>query len=121
MTRPSRACGACRCTRHPTGVTERWGKRCVVLVQMRKQANDLRHDRGQRRTPSDTLSPVTVVQQVECAGAWRRQRETTRDRPIGLLSTSKIQFAGAVVSFFGGVTMGKDWYLQYAGKESIRH
>ena len=35
------------------------------------------------------------------------------------VSTSKITFAGAGVSFFGGSLGNIAWYLQYAGKKSI--
>ena len=41
------------------------------------------------------------------------------DRPLVFSSTSKITFAGAGVSFFGGSLGNIAWYLQYAGKKSI--
>ena len=41
------------------------------------------------------------------------------NRPYVFSSTSKITFAGAGVSFFGGSLGNIAWYLQYAGKKSI--
>ncbi|MGV0802507.1 aminotransferase, partial [Mycolicibacterium elephantis] len=41
------------------------------------------------------------------------------NRPLVFASTSKITFAGAGVSFFGGSLGNIAWYLQYAGKKSI--
>ncbi len=41
------------------------------------------------------------------------------NRPYVFTSTSKITFAGAGVSFFGGSLGNIAWYLQYAGKKSI--
>src|SRR6201988_3375503 len=41
------------------------------------------------------------------------------NRPLLFASTSKITFAGAGVSFFGGSLGNIAWYLQYAGKKSI--
>jgi DNA-binding transcriptional MocR family regulator len=41
------------------------------------------------------------------------------NRPYVFASTSKITFAGAGVSFFGGSLGNIAWYLQYAGKKSI--
>lgn len=40
-------------------------------------------------------------------------------RPLVFASTSKITFAGAGVSFFGGSLGNIAWYLQYAGKKTI--
>ena len=40
-------------------------------------------------------------------------------RPYVFASTSKITFAGAGVSFFGGSLGNIAWYLQYAGKKTI--
>jgi len=41
------------------------------------------------------------------------------NRPLVFASTSKITFAGAGVSFFGGSLGNIAWYLQYLGKKSI--
>ena len=41
------------------------------------------------------------------------------NRPLVFASTSKITFAGAGVSFFGGSLGNIAWYLQHAGKKSI--
>ena len=41
------------------------------------------------------------------------------NRPYVFSSTSKITFAGAGVSFFGGSLANIAWYLQHAGKKSI--
>ena len=41
------------------------------------------------------------------------------NRPYVFASTSKITFAGAGVSFFGGSLGNIAWYLQYAGKKTI--
>ncbi len=41
------------------------------------------------------------------------------DRPFVFGSTSKITFAGAGVSFFGGSLGNIAWYLQYLGKRTI--
>ncbi len=41
------------------------------------------------------------------------------NRPYVFTSTSKITFAGAGVSFFGGSLGNIAWYLQHAGKKSI--
>ena len=41
------------------------------------------------------------------------------NRPYVFTSTSKITFAGAGVSFFGGSLGNISWYLQHAGKKSI--
>jgi len=41
------------------------------------------------------------------------------NRPYVFASTSKITFAGAGVSFFGGSPDNIAWYLQHAGKKSI--
>ena len=41
------------------------------------------------------------------------------NRPYVFASTSKMTFAGAGVSFFGGSLGNIAWYLQYAGKKTI--
>jgi DNA-binding transcriptional MocR family regulator len=41
------------------------------------------------------------------------------NRPFVFASTSKITFAGAGVSFFGGSTANVSWYLKHASKMSI--
>ena len=57
------------------------------------------------------VKQVDVLGLAEAAG--------NPNRPLVFSSTSKITFAGAGVSFFGGSLGNIAWYLQYAGKKSI--
>jgi DNA-binding transcriptional MocR family regulator len=59
----------------------------------------------------DFEANVDVLGLAEAAG--------NPNRPLVFASTSKITFAGAGVSFFGGSLANIAWYLQYAGKKSI--
>lgn len=61
---------------------------------------------------TDTAAPVQDVLGLAAAAG-------NPNRPLVFASTSKITFAGAGVSFFGGSTANLEWYLKYAGKKSI--
>lgn len=99
---------------NPTGVTYSWE---VVrrLVQMRTAANDFRlfWDNAYfvHTLTHDFVRQVDVLGLAAAAG--------NPNRPYVFASTSKITFAGAGVSFFGGSLGNIAWYLQYAGKKSI--
>lgn len=99
---------------NPTGTTYSWE---VVrrLVQMRTAAPDFRlfWDNAYAVHTLTTEFPpqVDVLGLAEQAG--------NPHRPFVFASTSKITFAGAGVSFFGGSLGNIAWYLQYAGKKSI--
>lgn len=99
---------------NPTGAVYSWE---VVrrLVQMRTAANDFRlfwdnaypvHILGM-----DFVRPIDVLGLAADGGH--------PNRPYVFASTSKITFAGAGVSFFGGSLGNIAWYLQHAGKKSI--
>ena len=99
---------------NPTGTTYAWD---VVrrLVQMQTAAPDFRL-MWDNAYAVHTLTPefprqVDVLGLAEAAG--------NPNRPLIFASTSKITFAGAGVSFFGGSLGNIAWYLQYAGKKSI--
>jgi len=99
---------------NPTGVTYSWE---VVrrLVQMRTAANDFRlmwdNAYAVHTLTHDFERPIDVLGLAETAG--------NPNRPLVFASTSKITFAGAGVSFFGGSLGNIAWYLQHAGKKSI--
>lgn len=99
---------------NPTGVTYSWE---VVrrLVQMRTAAADFRlfwdNAYAIHTLTPDFLRQVDVLGLAAAAG--------NGNRPLVFASTSKITFAGAGVSFFGGSLGNIAWYLQYAGKKSI--
>jgi hypothetical protein len=59
----------------------------------------------------DSVRQIDVLGLAAAAG--------NQNRPLVFASTSKITFAGAGVSFFGGSLANIAWYLQYAGKKSI--
>ena len=82
------------------------------------------NENGRKRFPAD------VGQRVRRAHSHPRLRPPGRragsgrcggnpNRPLMFASTSKITFAGAGVSFFGGSLGNIAWYLQYLGKKSI--
>ena len=99
---------------NPTGVSFSWE---VVrrLVQMRTAATDFRlfwdNAYAVHTLTPDTVRQIDVLGLAAAAG--------NQNRPLVFASTSKITFAGAGVSFFGGSLANIAWYLQYAGKKSI--
>ena len=99
---------------NPTGVTYSW-EVCRRLVQMRTAANDFRlfWDNAYcvHTLTHDFVRQVDVLGLAAAAG--------NPNRPYVFASTSKITFAGAGVSFFGGSLGNIAWYLQHAGKKSI--
>ena len=99
---------------NPTGVTYSWE---IVrrLVQMRTAANDFRLF-WDNAYAVHTLT-LDFVRQVDVLGLAAKAGNP--NRPYVFASTSKITFAGAGVSFFGGSLGNIAWYLQYAGKKSI--
>lgn len=99
---------------NPTGVTYSWEK-VRRLVQMQTAANDFRlmwdNAYAVHTLTHDFAQNIDVLGLAEAAG--------NPNRPLVFASTSKITFAGAGVSFFGGSLGNIAWYLQYAGKKSI--
>jgi DNA-binding transcriptional MocR family regulator len=99
---------------NPTGTTYSWD---VVrrLVQMRTAAPDFRlfWDNAYcvHTLTHDFVRQVDVLGLAAAAG--------NPNRPYVFASTSKITFAGAGVSFFGGSLANIAWYLQYLGKKTI--
>ena len=85
------------------------------LVQMRTAATDFRlfwdNAYAVHTLTHDFVRQVDVLGLAAAAG--------NPNRPLVFASTSKITFAGAGVSFFGGSLGNIAWYLQYAGKKSI--
>ena len=99
---------------NPTGAVYSWE---VVrrLVQMRTAADDFRLF-WDNAYPVHTLTE-DFVRQIDVLGLAAQAGHP--NRPFVFTSTSKITFAGAGVSFFGGSLGNIAWYLQYAGKKSI--
>ena len=99
---------------NPTGAVYSWE---VVrrLVQMRTAAEDFRLF-WDNAYPVHTLT-AEFVRQVDVLGLAAQAGNP--NRPYVFTSTSKITFAGAGVSFFGGSLGNIAWYLQHAGKKSI--
>lgn len=99
---------------NPTGVTYSW-ETVRRLVQMRTAASDFRlfwdNAYAVHTLTLDFVRQVDVLGLAAAAG--------NPNRPYVFASTSKITFAGAGVSFFGGSLGNIAWYLQYAGKKSI--
>jgi DNA-binding transcriptional MocR family regulator len=99
---------------NPTGVTYSW-ETVRRLVQMQTAASDFRlmwdNAYAVHTLTHDFERNVDVLGLAEAAG--------NPNRPLVFASTSKITFAGAGVSFFGGSLGNIAWYLQYAGKKSI--
>jgi DNA-binding transcriptional MocR family regulator len=99
---------------NPTGTVYSWE---VVrrLVQMRTAAPDFKlfwDNAYAVHTLTHEFPPqVDILGLAETAG--------NPHRPLVFASTSKITFAGAGVSFFGGSLGNIAWYLQYAGKKTI--
>ena len=99
---------------NPTGAVYSWE---VVrrLVQMRTAATDFRLY-WDNAYPVHTLTP-DFPRQVDILGLAATAGHP--NRPYVFASTSKITFAGAGVSFFGGSLGNIAWYLQHAGKKTI--
>ena len=99
---------------NPTGTVYSW-ETVRRLVQMRTAAGDFRlfwdNAYAVHTLTHDFLRQVDVLGLAEAAG--------NPNRPYVFASTSKITFAGAGVSFFGGSLGNIAWYLQYAGKKTI--
>jgi DNA-binding transcriptional MocR family regulator len=99
---------------NPTGVTFSW-ENVRRLVQMETAATDFRlfwdNAYAVHTLTHDFLRQVDVLGLAAAAG--------NPNRPLVFASTSKITFAGAGVSFFGGSLGNIAWYLQHAGKKSI--
>ncbi|MCG5432889.1 aminotransferase class I/II-fold pyridoxal phosphate-dependent enzyme [Mycobacterium sp. MYCO198283] len=99
---------------NPTGVTYSWDV-TRRLVQMGTAAPDFRlfWDNAYfvHTLTHDFPRQIDVLGLAEQAG--------NPHRPYVFASTSKITFAGAGVSFFGGSLGNIAWYLQYAGKKTI--
>ncbi|MBU3751644.1 MAG: aminotransferase class I/II-fold pyridoxal phosphate-dependent enzyme [Mycobacterium sp.] len=99
---------------NPTGAVYSWE---VVrrLVQMQTAATDFRLF-WDNAYPVHTLTEE-FPRQVDVLGLAAASGHP--NRPYVFASTSKITFAGAGVSFFGGSLGNIAWYLQHAGKKSI--
>ena len=99
---------------NPTGTTYSW-ETVRRLVQMKTAANDFRlmwdNAYAVHTLTHDFVRQVDVLGLADAAG--------NPNRPLVFASTSKITFAGAGVSFFGGSLGNIAWYLQYLGKKSI--
>jgi DNA-binding transcriptional MocR family regulator len=99
---------------NPTGAVYSW-ESVRRLVQMRTAASDF-------RLFWDNAYAVHTLthefpRQVDVLGLAAQAGYP--NRPYVFASTSKITFAGAGVSFFGGSLGNIAWYLQYAGKKTI--
>lgn len=99
---------------NPTGVTYSW-ETTRRLVQMQTAASDFRlfwdNAYAVHSLTPDLPYQVDILGLAAAAG--------NPNRPYVFASTSKITFAGAGVSFFGGSLGNIAWYLQHAGKKSI--
>jgi len=99
---------------NPTGATYSW-ENTRRLVQMQTAAPDFRlfwdNAYAVHTLTHDFLRQVDVLGLAAAAG--------NPNRPYVFASTSKVTFAGAGVSFFGGSLGNIAWYLQYAGKKTI--
>ncbi|QZT62511.1 aminotransferase class I/II-fold pyridoxal phosphate-dependent enzyme [Mycolicibacterium austroafricanum] len=99
---------------NPTGTTYSW-ETVRRLVQMETAATDFRL-MWDNAYAVHTLTH-DFVKQVDILGLAAAANHA--NRPLVFASTSKITFAGAGVSFFGGSLGNIAWYLQHAGKKSI--
>src|SRR6478609_3949432 len=99
---------------NPTGATYSW-ENVRRLVQMKTAATDFRLF-WDNAYAVHTITPE-FVRQVDVLGLAAAAGNP--NRPLVFASTSKITFAGAGVSFFGGSLGNIAWYLQHAGKKSI--
>ena len=99
---------------NPTGTTYSW-ENVRRLVQMKTAAADFRlfwdNAYAVHTLTHDFAPQVDVLGLAAAAG--------NPHRPLVFASTSKITFAGAGVSFFGGSLGNIAWYLQHSGKKSI--
>ena len=99
---------------NPTGVTFSW-ENARRLVQMQTAAKDFRlfwdNAYAIHTLTHDFPQHIDIVGLAATAG--------NPNRPYVFASTSKITFAGAGVSFFGGSLGNIAWYLQHAGKKTI--
>jgi DNA-binding transcriptional MocR family regulator len=99
---------------NPTGTVYSW-ENVRRLVQMKTAAADFRlfwdNAYAVHTLTHDFVRQVDVLGLATAAG--------NGNRPLVFASTSKITFAGAGVSFFGGSLGNVAWYLQHAGKRSI--
>jgi DNA-binding transcriptional MocR family regulator len=99
---------------NPTGTIYSW-ENVRRLVQMKTAAADFRlfwdNAYAVHTLTHDFVRQVDVLGLANAAG--------NGNRPLVFASTSKITFAGAGVSFFGGSLGNVAWYLQHAGKRSI--
>ncbi len=99
---------------NPTGTTYSW-ENVRRLVQMRTAATDFRlfwdNAYAVHTLTHDFVKNVDVLGLAAKAGH--------QNRPYVFASTSKITFAGAGVSFFGGSLGNIAWYLQHNGKKTI--
>jgi DNA-binding transcriptional MocR family regulator len=99
---------------NPTGAVYSW-ENTRRLVQMQTAAKDYRIF-WDNAYPVHTLTH-DFLRQIDVIGLAAKAGNP--NRPYVFSSTSKITFAGAGVSFFGGSLGNIAWYLQYAGKKSI--
>ncbi len=99
---------------NPTGAVYSW-ETVRRLVQMRTAAEDFRLF-WDNAYPVHTLTE-DFPRQVDVLGLAAAAGHA--NRPYVFASTSKITFAGAGVSFFGGSLGNIAWYLQHAGTKSI--
>ncbi len=99
---------------NPTGATYSW-ENTRRLVQMQTAAADFRlfwdNAYAVHTLTHDFDRPIDVLGLAAAAG--------NPNRPLVFASTSKITFAGAGVSFFGGSLGNIAWYLQHAAKKTI--
>ena len=99
---------------NPTGVTFSW-ENTRRLVQMQTAAPDFRlfwdNAYAIHTLTHDFPQNIDIVGLADKAG--------NPNRPYVFASTSKITFAGAGVSFFGGSLGNVAWYMQHAGKKTI--
>lgn len=99
---------------NPTGTVYSW-EVARRLVQMNTAATDFRLF-WDNAYAIHTLT-AQFPRQIDVLGLAAAAGHP--NRPYVFSSTSKITFAGAGVSFFGGSLGNIAWYLQHAGKKSI--
>jgi DNA-binding transcriptional MocR family regulator len=99
---------------NPTGATYSW-ENARRLVQMTTAAPDFRlfwdNAYAVHTLTHDFPHQIDILGLAAAAG--------NAHRPLVFASTSKITFAGAGVSFFGGSLGNIAWYLQHAAKKTI--